>query len=238
LIPKILGKEIFFNEEKHLYTDAKGNKLTSVTQLIKKYTPQFDPTGEIIKKYAKKHGTTVEEVRKQWDKKRQDSCDYGTKLHASLEHFILTGKIKQDENKFWVEKFEAQRPKVKFLQSEVILADFDLMIAGTTDLICFKNDSVIKIIDFKTNEKLEKYNRFGNKMLYPLDNYYETNFFGYELQLSIYALLLEKMDFFVESAEIFHFNRNKMSLDIHPITFRMKEVNLILEHGLENYCKI
>lgn len=234
MIPNILNKEIFFDEKEHKYSDKNGNPLLSVTQLIDIFSPKFDPDGSITVNYAAKHGKSVERVRTEWDKKKNDACIYGTSVHKSIENYILSQKIDPtDTNKLWVNQFKNNCPK-GILQSETIVADFDWMLAGTVDLICFLDSNVIQVLDFKTNEKLEKFDRYGNKMCTPLENYFATTFFKYELQIGIYSLILERMGYFVQSGEIYHFNKKNGNLEIHPVVLRIKEASNLINFWLKN----
>ena len=61
------GIEIVFEELTHKYTSEVNGKLieyTSGTTFIHKFIPEFDPTGVITERCAKKQGITVEELKK------------------------------------------------------------------------------------------------------------------------------------------------------------------------------
>ena len=78
---------IFFDEEKHKYSDEYGNQYTSVTTLIHSCVVPF-------KKYywakikADEVGTSVSSIVKQWDKINKNSLDVGNKKHNAFESAI------------------------------------------------------------------------------------------------------------------------------------------------------
>ena len=66
------GIEIVFEELTHKYTSEVNGKMidyTSGTTFIHKFIPEFDPTGVITARCAKKQGVSVEELKKQWSEK-------------------------------------------------------------------------------------------------------------------------------------------------------------------------
>ena len=104
--------DIFFNEEKHEYTDESGNKFNSVTTIIGKYHEKFD-TKKMARicakigrnpthpKYRKYKGKTEKQLIKEWSDTTDVSLDRGNDRHNYLEDTIkAVNNYKRVENKF------------------------------------------------------------------------------------------------------------------------------------------
>lgn len=232
--------ELKFDAKEHVYTHIPtGKKLISATQLIHKFSNIFDSTGEITAKCAAKKGITVEQQKQEWKDKLNRANEFGTALHSDLEQFVETGKIKNNENKKYIEQFA----KIKFkgkLFSEIKLFDLDYEIAGTTDLIELIDENTIVLNDFKSNEKLVRYTPWQKRMLYPLDNIFDLNYHTYEIQLSLYSYILDNLGFFIKGIKLFHFNRKSEKLEIHDIKYRRTDVINMLNYYKDpvNFKKI
>jgi len=87
-----------------------------------------------------------------------------------------------------------------------IKLDDEYLLVGIADLI-IKSGNNIKIIDYKTADKIDmksKYDMAKKKKAtfkYPISNIEDCNYNEYQLQLSIYAWMLKKLnpDFVIES---------------------------------------
>ena len=82
------GVEITFEELTHTYSSKVNGKAidyVSGTVFLHKFFPEFDPTGEITKRCAKKQGVTVEELKKQWAQKGLEATTFGTRCHEVCE---------------------------------------------------------------------------------------------------------------------------------------------------------
>jgi ATP-dependent exoDNAse (exonuclease V) beta subunit len=91
---------------------------------------------------------------------------------------------------------------------EKIVFDFDIAVAGTIDLLALANDGTVKIVDWKTNEKIERENPYNKFMLGPLCHLADNDFNHYALQLSIYQAILVRRGYVkpgtVITRDIFH----------------------------------
>jgi len=225
---------VTFEPIEHKYTTKDGQHLISVSQLISLFSPKFDPDGSILRKKAAERGIPPEELKKEWDKKKDDSCIFGTAFHKSAEHFIETGKVLKDDNEKLV---KALKKKVKFkgkVFSEQLLYNLDFLIAGTTDVVeYFEDDNSIGVWDFKTNgwangKPLEKYSIFKNRMLPPLSHKFSTQFYKYTLQLSLYAWMLEEKGYWIKNLTLLHIRHN--DIDIHSVPYCREDIIKILEY--------
>lgn len=93
--------DIYFDNNKHKYTDEFGNVYISATTLIGKYSPKFsDKEVDIAKacerigrkpnhpKYKKYKGKTYRQILNGWAKTRDDACDLGNERHNYLDNSI------------------------------------------------------------------------------------------------------------------------------------------------------
>jgi len=168
----------------------------------------------------------VQEVLDAWALKNKTACDYGTKIHLEQEE-LLYNKPKEIVTKYGIGGtiLPIYKNKNEILNyesgifPELLISytseDGILKIAGQADLI-IKNGNHIKVLDWKTNEKLEFKSFFDSKtkksqsMHYPINNLMDCNGIHYQIQLSIYAYLLQKLnpEFIIDELRIIHFQHD------------------------------
>ena len=78
---------LYFQEDGHKYNDSLGNEYLSVTTLIHNYVNKFDEKYWLRKK-SKEQGVSEKEIKKQWDKIKDESCKRGTAKHNGIEDAI------------------------------------------------------------------------------------------------------------------------------------------------------
>lgn len=78
---------LYFQEDGHKYNDTLGNEYLSVTTLIHNYVNKFDEKYWLRKK-AKEQGVSEKEIKKQWDRIKDESCKRGTAKHNGIEDAI------------------------------------------------------------------------------------------------------------------------------------------------------
>lgn len=145
----------------------------------------------------------------EWQRKNEESCERGTKIHAELENsfykmgancnlqkFGIGGKFVCDKGRTALDLEDGVYPE--YLISRVS-NDGVLRLAGQIDLLVKKGHHYT-IIDHKTNSKIETKGYYSSKahgttkMLYPLNNLEDCNYSHYNLQLSTYAWMIQKKD--------------------------------------------
>jgi hypothetical protein len=224
---------VTFDPVTHTYTDSKGDRLISCSQLISKLKRPFDPTGEITERYAKKHGLTVDEVKKKWKETNIKSCDYGTAIHQEIEYYLNSKAFMESPYIGYVKQFAALKYQGR-LFSERMLYCLENMVAGTSDLI-ERVGNVINIDDFKTNKKLDKRNFYGQYMLHEVSHLEDCNFNHYQLQLSIYGYLCELKGLTVGRLRILYFNPETQIMEPHLCRYMRDEVREIFKY--KSYLK-
>lgn len=144
-----------------------------------------------------------------WAEENRKSCERGTKIHSMLEHeFYSAGKNVKLEKFGLGGKFECRRNYTELdlpygVYPEYLIYrtsdDGILNIAGQIDCLV-KNGNEIVCVDHKTNKKIDLKSGFNTatrstaKMLYPLNNLDDCNYNHYQLQLSTYAWMLQKIN--------------------------------------------
>ena len=187
-----------------------------------------------------------QDILDEWAETNRIACERGTKIHAQLENSFYNAKTKKKKKKFGIAgKFECRKDYNELdleygVYPEYLIyydnPNIDLHIAGQIDLIV-KNGNNIVIIDHKSNKKIDLkgfYNsstRSTDKMLYPLTNLDECNFNHYQLQLSTYAWMLQKInpDFVIKDLILNHYDHEGNNALYH-CSYLKDEVEKMLKH--------
>lgn len=184
-----------FDSASHTYTDPKERfKYTSVTRWVEKYKKPFDEKAAAAR-IALREGISIETILEVWEKKRNDSKHFGTKIHKLLEEYNSNGIIINNELAPVLTSFKDLNLKFnKNTFFEKLVFNRELKIAGTSDVIIHNDDKyTFNVYDFKTNKKLRYSSPFKENLLYPLEQYPACEFYTYSLQLSMYAYLYKLM---------------------------------------------
>jgi len=198
------SKAIAFNEEKHRYHDG-DQEYVSVTTLIAKYTPEFDPDGHITRRCADKRGISDDQMRAEWDLIADDACKKGTHIHLMCEMLSLGIPIPASpENTALKLIIQPFLDTVSVLSTEQIIYDKKVGISGMIDLIGYKDDKLV-LYDYKTNKGDLMKPGYG-QLLKPLEHLENSTYNKYSLQLSIYRLMLENWGYKVEDSYLVHIN--------------------------------
>lgn len=160
-----------------------------------------------------------------WDNENRASCERGTKIHAELENALYKAGSNVSLKKYGIGgKFECRRDYTELdlpygVYPEYLISrqsnDGILRIAGQIDLLV-KNGNEITICDYKTNKKINLKSGFNSqtkatsKMLYPLNNLDDCNYYHYTLQLSTYAWMVQKLnpDFVIKDLILIHYDHS------------------------------
>jgi ATP-dependent exoDNAse (exonuclease V) beta subunit len=240
------GIEITFEEETHKYSsiiDGKEILYTSGTTFVHNFFPKFDPTGEITKRCALREGLTVEAIKAKWKEKANKSAKFGTKIHETMEDVLrgdmLRNKPNDDKEKNTMSSAIKLAKKIlsraEIIGIEKIVFDSDIKIAGTIDLLIrAKKDGKIWILDHKTNERIDTFNKWNSFALKPIENIPNTNYFQYTLQLNLYENILKRVGY-VDDGEIIDkalFHITESGNKTYPVTSAQKEIELMIQHHL------
>ena len=135
---------------------------------------------------------TTQQILNEWQQTNAESLKKGTAYHKEKEDFY-TSKMYAFYNsvKYNVCTNNDLRTHEFGIHPELLIYDDEFKIAGQVDLL-IKTGNKITIRDYKTNKKLVFNNAFQN-MKYPLEHLSDCNFNHYQLQLSLYAYMINKM---------------------------------------------
>ena len=224
-----INKEVIFDEKSHTYIKS-GKNLKSATSLLSLYKNKFDPDGHIIRACAKRDGITVNEVKNNWHKIKEEGLARGQNFHRQAEYYIKNGIILNEDYKDVVEQLVRYPFKGK-LFSEIALHSDKYGIAGTCDLIELFDDNSFITYDFKTNKRFTIKSKYKTKLLYPLEEYDECDLITYSLQLNIYNIMLEEFGFkSKDKSVIFYINPETRKIDEYEVLSLKKQTLKLLKH--------
>lgn len=217
------AKLIDFDEKSHVYK-LNGKELISATTFIDLYATKFDHTGEILTRCAAKEGVSEKVLKKRWNDKGIKAAAIGSKIHAGIEHYLNTGKIRKNQYSEIFRHFSEYKYKGK-LFSEIRIWDDSINICGTADLLEVIDNQIV-IRDFKTNEKKPTGYSFGKYMKYPISHLGDSKITKYELQISLYLYILaSKYNYEIGPGNcIYWVNRKKNIIEEIPINLRIDEI--------------
>ena len=187
-----------------------------------------------------------QDILDEWANTNRIACERGTKIHSQLENSFYNAGSNITLKKFGIGgKFECKKNYNELDMEYGIYPEYliyydnpkvGLHIAGQIDLLV-KNSNEINIIDHKTNAKIDTkgfYNsstRSTDKMLYPLTNLDECNFNHYQLQLSTYAWMIQKInpDFVIKNLILNHYDHDGKNT-LYNCSYLKDEVEKMLKH--------
>lgn len=184
-----------FKEDTHQYFDENGVEYQSVTKMLHSYAQPFDKY-KMSALVARKRGITQEEVLAEWDAGNKRACDYGTEVHLLMENYIKKGeKIAGNEGLYdsFDKVLKDYIPSCEEVLSEIILWDKEALVAGTSDLVFDLPKNEFVVGDFKTNKALNFFSKYNSHLKYPVEHLTDCNYSIYALQLSVYALMRERL---------------------------------------------
>jgi hypothetical protein len=174
-----------------------GEEREGVSHYIERHKTPF-PKEFIAQKTAQRDNREVEDILSEWELKGRVSREYGTAVHSAIEGFIRYGITPKNRHlRAIVESF--QKLGLKDLQTEFVT--YHETLAGTIDIIERTDKGVCNIYDIKTNHDLHKK---GKKMLPPYEHLTDSPIDCYQLQLSLYADMMEHHKWKVEKLFILH----------------------------------
>lgn len=230
------GREIIYDDDAHTYTSG-DMQFTSVTTVLGEYFPKFD-ADKVAFFVARKRGVDKKVVLAEWDKTRDDACEYGTAVHWYLESKIRGLPLPKAENlkqsralhvvdQNWEEILKLGKPH----EAEKIVASFEHGISGTIDCLAFTDQGGGVLIDWKTNKKIEKRSKYSKKGYPPIRHLNDANFTKYSLQLNLYKYIIETegyIDTTIEHMYLVHVKPR--SVQVYEIPDMQEDIKKILKY--------
>lgn len=228
-------KHIVYIDKDHSY-EIRGKKVKySVTKLLGKYKKPFD-SDKFSKSVAEKDGVDQKTVLEKWEFTRDYANHKGTEFHLFVENYLERRKITIDRaaiTRFFESRkdfyfadsvdlyykefaklvsnflkfYEWYKKDHVLIKSEFVIGDERSGIAGTLDNLSLDTTTHdLVIFDYKTNKKIEKENKYGEKLLGHLSHLDNCELNIYALQLWLYKLIIEKNTAYsIKSCNIFWF---------------------------------
>lgn len=204
--------DITFIEDGHRYVlGEKG--LWSVSHIIHSFEKKVD-WGMMAYYSGRKHGISAEVMSNIWAKENKISTDAGSRVHLFCENYV-----KGNEPTCYQEL--AATKFFKFLEEngytilfkELVMYHKTYLFGGTADLILLDPLGRLIIADYKTNKDLFK-NYKGQKLLGIFNDLLDQPYSKYEIQFSLYQILLEQVGIRVDKRWLVYLDR-KGEYEIH-----------------------
>lgn len=219
-------KEKSFNENIELDYDKIGHiylylneELKSVTDYIHKFYKDFNI--DMVAKYcAKLWEEDPQEIADLWESNGKVSSEFGTAIHDSLEHYERYKELgerislkRDEEENYALPKHPILRKIVKDFVSintikgkvltEVLVTDIANKLAGRADRIVVidEDKKICRIGDYKINIESEK--KDSNLKIKDFEMLPNNKISKYQLQLSIYANMLQKSGWAVSGLDVY-----------------------------------
>jgi ATP-dependent exoDNAse (exonuclease V) beta subunit len=189
------------------------------------------------------------EILAEYDRKREESCIRGTEIHRGFEESFY-GKNRFNFKQFGFEEigdydFTCKKDYFKLDLSRGVYPEFliscksedgILRLSGQIDcLIIDEND--VYILDFKTNKEIKKSGYFDKvkkqkqTLKFPLNELDDCNFNIYQLQLSVYAYMLQtlKPELNIKKLMLYHIDHDGNET-LYECQYLKKDVIRMLNH--------
>lgn len=213
------GVPIMFEPISHTYRHGEKS-LTSATQHISKFYKKFDEEN-VSKASAKSWGVDQEQLRSLWKRNGELTSDFGTAIHNALELYENFKAMGEDiqKNKELPENYALPKHPIlrkivlDFIKindtvgrvvAEALITDIENGFCGHADrvLITDEKKKVCRIQDYKINIGSEDVRR-ELKAMEPFNELPANKITKYQLQLSVYANMLQKSGWTVEGLDVF-----------------------------------
>ena len=219
-----------FNAKNHTYKIGR-KKLIPVSTLLSIYFGKVDAKVIARKvnkipnsKYYKKG---IRKILSEW----KNISDNGTLVHKQIEDYILFNIEPGHEKAKQAARFidaELDNYYEPLMLTELQLYNERLGVAGTADLVVLdENDMRMTLYDWKTNNKID--DKEYQKMHIPVKGLKNTKLQKYQMQLSIYAYLLQLNGYKVRGINLVHLTGDK------PKVYKLPLLTNIAKYMCENY---
>ena len=237
------GVEIRFDPESHTFETDNVNDFVSVTTFISRFFEKFDKEA-ISKRVADRRGVPVQEILDDWEQKGIEGSQLGNNIHTYCENILLGKKPPKPINDKAKAMMESVDPILKamkrkyLVKPEMIVFSEELKLAGIIDVFATRKVSMkYFIFDWKTNNDLNKGERFAKPGFGPLRHIKGTTLNKYALQLNMYEFIL-KHEKYIESymeveKGIIHITTD--GVKEYSVLNLQREVSDMIKFGLNHY---
>lgn len=210
---------ISYDDFNHVYK-YESKPLTSATSIIKKFYKEFN-VNTVAMQCAKSWGVEKDVILSIWDSNRDLASSFGSMVHNALEHYhkfkaygqIISETRGADSNyalpkhpliRDIILSFEEINKEEGDIVPEALLTDINSGYCGHADIVLVKDwdKKVCRVQDYKINVDSEVESS-NEKALAPFDTLPSNKITKYQLQLSVYANMLQKSGWTVEGLDVF-----------------------------------
>lgn len=190
----------------------------------------------------------------EWLQTNSDACELGSKYHKQRE--IISNILKKEINPTtkklfdtFVKKEDKSLPDNYTITDnlynlpdgyypELLIYNEEAKLAGQADKVFIETIRGVRYVDiddYKTNKKITIENKFAS-FLPPIQHIQESKFHLYELQLSLYALMMEMFGYTVRYTCFHHYRPNLNNIfelqQQYKTTYRKYEAQLLLQRAV------
>lgn len=222
-LEELLGDS--FKELKRKYKQVDGKSLPMLKALRKLVDP-------------KDLKDKIKEIKGRWAAKAKKACERGSCIHRDKELEILSSFSHVYRGKEFIVGIDHQLDLEDGIYPELLMYDAEHFISGQSDKVT-KEGLYVDIHDYKSNEKLAKeayLNPYTNKrktMFEPISHLQDCTLVHYQLQLSLYAWILERKGLIPRNLTIEHIDHNG-NVEIIELEYLRDEVEAIVNHHTLN----
>ena len=201
-------KALEFKAKGHTYSH-RGKKLKPVSNVVGEFHEEFD-TKTHAARVAKREGVSVESIIKMWADNGEQAAQFGTDTHDYAEMYAKwkffggpKPRAPRNGHEIAAIRYLDNLPKhIVPVGLEVRMFSEAFDFAGTCDLLLYNyKTQKYRLADYKTNKDIFK-NYNGNLMYPPFQWILDMPYNHYQLQLSLYHMILQECGYEVESREI------------------------------------
>lgn len=160
-------------------------------------------------------------ILKQWSDNGSRKATKGTLYHQTMEkkdietgeftnpdtNNILPVNFKEHHDGYDNSSYESLENLKPGLYPELLIFNKEFGILGQADRVIIEDNGDVYVRDYKTSDKIPFNSYKGEKkLMYPIDNLEDCKGVKYQLQLSIYAYMLELSGYNIKKLYIDHFN--------------------------------
>ena len=232
---------ILFDEGPHIYTIHGDSSFTSVTTWVHHHFEKFNADKIIANMMRSKNwqkskyfGKSVNEIKSDWDKNRDEAASAGTKMHYDIECFY--NECYKDTNSsiefdYFMNFQRAVGSKMTPYRTEWMVYHEEYRLAGSIDMIFENPDGTLQIYDWKRCKEIKKINAWNKYAITPeMEDLPDTNFWHYSLQLNTYKKIIEEKygkqvtDMYLVCLHPNNPNSNYLRLKVPDLQDKLKEV--------------
>ena len=190
----------------------------------------------------------VDKIKQEWAANRDEACSHGSFVHSLMENSFY-GNTQFDFDRFGYPEasglYDCPRNYYELDLENAVYPEFlmswtsedgTLKIAGQADLI-IKQGNNIWIIDYKTNKEIKKRSFYDKlkkdvtRMKFPLNNFMDCNYYHYQLQLSLYAWILQQINpnFVIKGLSLVHIDRQGKQTE-YALEYCKNDIERMIRH--------